>query len=264
MMALCAGALVLQTYRFKQLPISNINLPLFVCFATLLSYNVHFSLAAKKSLYNPQLLWFRKKQRFTAFLNAAALLLVVLTSLQLKNLTGWIAAAIIFNGAYTLPLLLKRPMRLPLCITLFKSHLIGFTWAFVTVLLPLAMEQKWNPVEDGWLFVNRMLLVTIATLLFDYRDRISDREIGLRTAANSMHEKKFDRLVVLHTGMYLISIAGLIWAHQELLHHLQAVTAVFLMALYDRSKKTTGPYFYLGLVDGMLLFSAILSGILLF
>jgi 4-hydroxybenzoate polyprenyltransferase len=263
-MALCAPALVLQTYWIQHHSNNSYILPVFVFFATLLSYNLHFSLAARSSNTCVQLRWFQENKRFTKILNGCAFFMICWTGLQLKGIYNWIVIPLLLNAAYTIPLLLKRNIKMPTLFSCSKSHFIGFTWAFVTVCLPLANINAFDFREDGLLFLNRMMLVTMATLIFDYRDKDFDRQNGLITPANYLSEKSFDTLFLIHNILYGLSSIGLAYRYNQ--PHLlnQLICAGLLQILYQRSKRETGAFYYLGLVDGILLFSAILSGILLF
>lgn len=263
-MAFCATSLVLQTYWIQHHSDNIFILPAFVFFATLLSYNLHFLLAATSNNTSVQLSWFEENKRFTKILNGCSFFMVCWTGLHLKGIHNWIVIPLLLNAAYTIPLLLKQNIRIPMLFSCSKSHFIGFTWAFVTVCLPLANIDAFNFREDGLLFLNRMMLVTIATLIFDYRDKDFDRKNGLITPANYMSEKSFDTLFLIHNILYGLSSIGLAYRYNEPLLLSQLICAGLLQILFQRSKKETGAFYYLGLVDGILLFSAILSGILLF
>ncbi|HTH30066.1 MAG TPA: hypothetical protein VL946_01895, partial [Lacibacter sp.] len=136
--AVSAATLCMQTKLFYSLYEYPLTLIAFVFFATLLSYNLHFSFAAGKSSSSEQLLWFRQAKNATVILNILSLIATLWFWWKVRSINTHIILAIIFNAAYTAPLLLKNPIKLPSILTFIKSYFIGFVWAYATVVLPLA------------------------------------------------------------------------------------------------------------------------------
>ncbi len=175
--ALSAAAFCMQTFIFYENTSFSSSLLPFVFCATLLSYNIHFFLAAEKSKSSEQLRWFHQTRTFTVAFNFITLLLTLWFWWQIRELSLFIFISIVINASYTAPLLLNKPLRLPGFLTLIKSYLIGFVWAYVTVVLPLLQMDIQFGLKEMVLFINRLLLVAIATLIFDYRDKLSEMEL---------------------------------------------------------------------------------------
>ncbi len=262
--ALSATALCVQTMLFYQINSFSLPLLLFVFCATLLSYNIHFFLAAEKSRSSEQLEWFHQTRIFTLVLNSIILLLTLWFWWQIRELSLFIFISILINASYTAPLLLNKPLRLPGFLTFIKSYLIGFVWAYVTVLLPLLQMEIQLGLNEMVLFANRLLLVAIATLIFDYRDKLRDFEFGVYTPANKMSELQFSRFFLLNILIYFLSVLFLTYRFSNYLHLLQLINCIVLFFLFQQSKKQTSDYFYLGWVDGVLILSFLLSLFLLF
>ncbi|HMO33219.1 MAG TPA: hypothetical protein PKE07_09475 [Lacibacter sp.] len=262
---IAAGTVVLglQTSLWLQLPL-QIQLLIFLFFATLLSYNVHFWLASRKSCSSGQLDWFARHSRATLLLNLICLLVVSFYWYQLRAHTFPFLVMLFLNAAYTAPLLFHKEIVLPVVFTFMKSYFIGFTWALVTVLLPvLATEQ---PLEAAILpvFLQRFLLVTIATLIFDWRDKARDANWGVRTPANLFTEPAFNRFFLLHLLAYCGSVLLLLPLPGGWYNLLQLLPAVAMWYFYRRAKEEAGDVFYLLWVDGLLVLSPLLSfGLLL-
>ena len=257
--ALSAAALCMQTFLFYQITFYSIPLLLFVFCATLLSYNVHFFLAAEKSRSSEQLRWFHSTRKFTLAFNFITLLFTLWYWWQIREISLYIFISIVINASYTAPLLLNRPLRLPGFLTLIKSYLIGFVWAYVTVVLPMIYTEIQLDANGVVLFVNRLLLVAIATLIFDYRDKLKDFEFGVYTPANKMNENQFSLFFLLNTFIYFLSILLLAYYFQNYLHLLQLLNCFILFYLFQQSKKQNSDFFYLGWVDGVLILSFLLS-----
>lgn len=261
--ALCAAALCVQTKLFYSLFDYPFTLIAFVFFATLLSYNAHFSFAANKSSSSEQLQWFNETKLFTLAFNIISLLATFWFWWKVRSINTHIVVAILFNAAYTAPLLLRKPIKLPPFLTFIKSYFIGFVWAYATVVLPLAFFEVEPNVNEVLLFISRLLLVALATMIFDYRDRLRDFEMGVHTPANIMNEQQFQLFFLLNVLLYSFSVVFLAIRFESYLHLLQLIPGVTAIYLLRISKKQNSDYFYLGWVDGLLILSSLLSIFLL-
>ncbi len=257
--ALCAAALCVQTKLFYSIFDYPLTLISFVFLATLFSYNVHFTLAAQKNNDSGQLTWFRQQKSFNLLFNLVTLLLMLWFWWKIRSVTHLIIISIIINFTYTGPLLLKKPVKLPALLTFKKSYFIGFVWSYVTVVLPLAFFKVDPQLNEIFLFMNRMMLVSLATMIFDYRDKIQDFESGVHTPANLMNEKQFTLFFWLNVIVYFFTVFVLAARFHNYIHLLQLIPGFVLVYLLNKSKKQTGEYFYLGIVDGVLILSALLS-----
>lgn len=261
--AVSAAALCVQTKLFYSLFEYPLTLIAFVFFATLLSYNLHFSFAAAKSTSSEQLEWFRESKTATFLLNILSLIATLWFWWKIRSINIHIILAIVFNAAYTAPLLLKKPIKLPSILTFIKSYFIGFVWAYATVILPLAFFEVEPNVNEVFLFISRLLLVALATMIFDYRDRLRDFEMGVHTPANIMNEQQFQMFFIINVVLYSFSVVFLAIRFETYLHLLQLIPGVAAIYLLRVSKRQNSDYFYLGWVDGLLILSSVLSLFLL-
>ncbi len=262
--ALCAVALCIQTKLFYSLFDYPLTLIAFVFFATLLSYNVHFTLAARQSISTNQLLWFHQTKKFTLVFNLLAFIATLWFWWRVREISSFILISLIINAAYTAPLLLRYPVKLPSYLTFIKSYIIGFVWAYATVVLPLAFFHVQPDLNEIFLFINRLLLVALATMIFDYRDKLRDFESGVHTPANLMNEKQFGLFFILNVLFYFITVVFLAYRFHNSIHLLQLLPGLVLIYLLRQSKKQDNDLFYLGWVDSVLILSALLSLFLLF
>lgn len=261
--AVSAATLCMQTKLFYSLFEYPLTLIAFVFFATLLSYNLHFSFAAGKSSSSEQLLWFRQAKSATLILNILTLIATLWFWWKIRSINTHIILAIIFNAAYTAPLLLKNPIKLPSILTFIKSYFIGFVWSYATVVLPLAFFNVQPNVNEVFLFISRLLLVALATMIFDYRDRLRDFEMEVHTPANIMNERQFQVFFIINVIVYSFSVIFLAIRFETYLHLLQLIPGVVAIYLLRISKTQHSDYFYLGWVDGLLILSSLLSLFLL-
>jgi hypothetical protein len=263
LIAICAAALCVQTKLFYFLFDYPLTLIAFVFFATLLSYNVHFTFAARKSTSTDQLLWFHQTKIFTVVFNLLTLFATLWFWWKIKEITPLIILSVFINATYTAPLLLKKPIQLPSYLTFIKSYFIGFVWSYATVVLPLAFFHVKPEINEVFLFVSRLFLVALATMIFDYRDKLRDFESGVHTPANFMNEKQFTIFFLVNTVIYFFTVVFLSYRFHNWMHLLQIIPGVVLVYLLKLSKKQDSDLFYLGWVDGVLILSCLLSLFLL-
>lgn len=262
--AICAAALCVQTKMFYSLFDYPLTLISFVFFATLLSYNVHFTFAARKSTSTDQLLWFHQTKTFTLVFNILTLAATLWFWWKIREITVLILISILINASYTAPLLLKKPIKLPSYLTFIKSYFIGFVWSYATVVLPLAFFHVEPELNEIFLFASRILLVALATMIFDYRDKLRDFESGVHTPANLMNEKQFTVFFLINVLIYLFTVVFLAYRFSNSTHLLQIIPGLVLIYLLRESKRQDTDLFYLGWVDGVLILSSLLSLFLLF
>ena len=261
--AISAAALCAQTKLFYSIFDYPLTLIAFVFFATLLSYNMHFSFAANKSSSSEQLQWFRDNRTLALVFNVLSLAATLWFWWKVRSINVHIVAAILFNAAYTAPLLLKNPIKLPSVLTFIKSYFIGFVWAYATVVLPLAFFDIEPNINEIFLFISRLLLVALATMIFDYRDRLRDFEMGVHTPANIMNEQQFEIFFIINVLLYSFSVVFLAIRFSTYLHLLQLIPGLVALYLLRISKREDSDYFYLIWVDGLLILSPFLSLFLL-
>lgn len=262
-MSVCTVMLCMQTFWLLEETSVDSTLLLFLFAATLFSYNFHFFLAVKKDTGSEQLQWFKHYNHFTV----ALLLLSVTTSVwlffRLGNIKLYILIAAVLNGAYTAPLLFKSAIQLPLPFTYVKSYFIGFTWAVATVILPIVYLHKEAGLPELCIFIHRFLLVSLATLIFDYRDRVRDRQMGIQTPANTMSTQQYHLFFLINIAVFSASTIALILLRPLPFQWLQILPCFYLWWLYLQSRKQKNDLFFLSYVDGALFLSALLSIFLL-
>lgn len=262
-MAVCAAVLCLQTLILLNDGAIDYLLAGFMFAATLFSYNLHFFLASAKSESSEQLSWFRNTYKLTVIVNLLSLAATLFLLIYLKDVFYFVIAAVLLNASYTAPLLFKRSLKLPILLTFIKSYFVGFTWAFATVVLPLVIIQKQPAIAEAAVFFHRFMLVSVATLLFDYRDKSRDLQWGVMTPANLLTEKQYELFFAFNVLLFTASAVALMVMLPSPWQWLQLLPCLYMWWLYRESKKRTDDLFYLSWVDGSLFLSAMLSLFLL-
>lgn len=255
--AVCATALTFQTALLLKCSIS-LYVYGFVFFATLCSYNFYWvlsklSFASKENIQGiiksqavSYLLLFISSVGFLyCFLQSSIPLHVVITAISLTML-------------YAIPLLPVSFLKFTRRAGVLKTILLAFTWAYVTVIIPLQKEYGLLNSADLFIISRRFLFMLMLCIIFDNRDKDLDKIRGLRSLATDLSPS------ILRTLIYFIFI--LLFSSNLLFRNygislpqsiaLQ-VSTIALLFVYLYSGKKQGYLFYYFFVDGMMLFSAL-------
>ena len=156
--------------------VSGYFLPIFVGSATLMSYNViRFS---SLSTINPWMFSFIKKHKIAlAIVTIIASLITIYYFLFLSvESILWLMPFVAFTLLYFLPIRYKGSNRTLRKVTGIKIFLIAFSWAGVTVLIPLIHYDLSLDLSVWIEFIQRFLILIVIILPFDIRDVSSDDE----------------------------------------------------------------------------------------
>ncbi len=254
-----ATLLCWQTITELQHSVDESTLYGFTFFATLFSYNLHVYLGSLKDRNSEQLDWFRQHPITTRAILFLSFFGTIYFAFQLPTLLIAILAGIALNASYTAPLLLKKPIQLPLVLTFIKSYFIGFVWAYATVFLPALASNQSMDSSFLLLFGERLMLVAMATFIFDYRDHLVDLEWGVHTPANHLNEHQQRIFFLLNLLAYGLLVLFFAIETHHFNHLFQLANAAALWFLLVYSRKAPGDLFYLGWVDGILLLAPVLT-----
>ncbi|MBP6431787.1 MAG: hypothetical protein KA319_08475 [Ferruginibacter sp.] len=246
-------ALSFQTLLLNQYPINIFNLG-FVFFATLFSYNLYWQLS-KQSIF-----LFSKKESGTYISLALYFLLMIVCVIQSPLKFRVLYPAIILNGLYILPILPFKQLSFLKKFGFAKTFLLAFTWAYVTIVLPLNKPFLYLNNAKLLLFCNRFLFMLILCIIFDSRDILVDKIKGMHSLATDIKPKILKIITLICFALLLFTNYGLHQHGLYLPHNIALLIAIVALAiLYYLSFKKRGYLFYYFFVDGMMLLSAILT-----
>jgi len=255
--AICAVGLVIQTFQLLHQPI-NYNITAFVFFATLCSYNFYW-LVSKRSF---------SKVPLKAFINETIgnnllMLLIALagmlfyffrSSLDIRN----IIPAFILTSLYALPLLPIKSLHFTRKLGILKTVVLAFTWAYVTVCIPLNKPFGESTDPEIFILIRRFLFMLMLCIIFDSRDSAMDKIRGMHSLATDLSPRALKVLVIIVFialfSTFLFHDTFNITLFQSIA--LQVSTLTLLVVFY-LSRKEQNYFFYYFIVDGMMLFSAI-------
>ncbi len=144
-----------------------------------------------------------------------------------------------------------------------KVFLIAFTWAWVTVIIPL-----WEVRPEGiwWLLFERFFFILAITLPFDIRDMELDTLQGVSTLPTVLGVEKTKRLSFIMLGISIV--LGIIYILGFSLQY-SAVNGYILAGLYtfyflNKVKKGANDYLFTGWLDGTMIVQFLLIQLFIF
>jgi len=232
--AFCLTKLTLFLYS-----VDENNIPFFVFFATLISYNF-IRFYNIKTIKSNMSVWIKSNKQLLILINFISILFLIKLSFKLKTASYMILTPFIFaTFFYSVPFLFKRKSLRNT--TGLKLFLIAITWAGVTVLLPLKNAEI-SFSNDVWIiFVQRFLFLFAITISFDIRDVDFDTpEIKTIPQIFGVRKSKFIGIIalLLFLMMEFLKIAEIKNARMVLL----VLTIVSILFLVFSKKKQSKYY----------------------
>lgn len=255
--AICAAALAFQTTQLLNL---QHNLPVygFISCATLCSYNFYWVLSKFSLSKNNNFLQFIKKEKTGLLLMFFAGIGMLFFFYRSGLALNFIATAIVLTILYSIPLLPVKFLHFTRKAGVFKTFLLAFTWAYVTVIIPLQKSYSSLDDTDFFVFTRRFLFMLMLCIIFDNRDKAMDKIRGLHSLATDLKPMMLNILIYIIFAVLFISN---LFYEQFGIHAYHSVglevSSLALLVVYFFSQKKQGYLFYYFIVDGMMLFSAL-------
>ncbi len=260
--ACCAVGLCFQTNILLHIP-HNKTLFGFIFFSTLCGYNFYW-LLSKFYFSNRKFNVLFIKKQFTFFLIfIVAAICTFYFILQLPWLLPFIALGLIFTLLYSLPLwpfLFTKKLQHA---GFFKTILLSFTWAYVTIFLPVLDVYDVNFTLRLYvllLFASRFFFMLLLCIIFDTRDISIDKINGLHSLATDVSKKKLRIILISVYFLYMLSALLFCFYYASVT---QAIAFIFVgivfWIIYVQSLKNKSYVFYYFCVDGLMLLSTTAS-----
>lgn len=245
----------LATFSLTKITLLSINnerneLPLFVFFATILSYN--FIRIYRKSTISSWLYdWIGTNRTAILLLSLGSLVGLIYVGLTLSfiALLSLIPFGIL-TLFYVLPLrIFTKSSTSFRTLTGFKIFIIAFCWAGVTVLFPFINYEIPFSIDVFIVFIQRFLFVLVITIPFDIRDLKFD-DHSLKTLPQILGVEKAKRL-----GLFLLMLfLGLLFLRSsinESLLRTEFVIAIISLLFLVRAKENQNKYYSAFFVEGI-------------
>lgn len=243
----------------------------FVFFSTLCSYNMQRLIrygSEQDEVSSPRMLWFTARRKLISTITllsggVSVVFFYFLATPEAKFISVFLGFVAIGYAVRFLPGQPRRSLR---DVPGLKILLIGFSWAFVTVVLPALGREgivALDTMKVPLLALERLFFIVAITIPFDIRDLKYDAA-NKKTIPQRIGVAKSKALSII-----LLCLAGLmsLWIWQVGLTPVSVLVGTMACygisaALVVASSETRGEYFYAAGVDGLLLlyFVMILAG----
>lgn len=254
--AACAVLMVQQTTLLFHIPTSS-RLIGFVLSGTICSYNFHWYLTPPH-VGGPtdKVVWNIKNKSLHLGLFFLGLVGSALFSVLLIDHWFWLAITAFVTFLYSAPKIPFPAFMFLRRIAVGKTIFLAFSWTHVTALLPLVLYNARLSDPQVWFVVNRFFLIYPICILFDYRDRESDRKDQIRSLITILSEAGID---ILFWGSMLAFFGSLLFLYGSFSLPTLAALALpgfIVCLLYYPSKSKTSDYLYYFVLDGLMMISA--------
>jgi 4-hydroxybenzoate polyprenyltransferase len=256
----CALLMVIQTNQLMQLQYDKTGYLVFVFFSTLCSYNFHWYLSADATSENARVQWTQQHKTLHLVLTGIGALVSAWYFFHFIEHWFWMGGAALLTFLYSAPKLQYGPFAWLSRIAIGKTVFLAFVWMYVTTFLPIAIDNHhWH--SGALLFcASRFLLIYAICIIFDYRDRDYDRNAGIRSMITYFNERGINNLFAGTLVAFTLCTVLLYF------HELSGLTIVLLLipgaitaALYPVAKKNFSDYLYYFVLDGLMMFSSLLT-----
>ena len=259
--SLCAAGLSLQTVQLLSLPLNGYLLA-FIFFATLGGYNTYWMVSKVSAARHVPLPVFFRKSASTVIVILIALggMLYSMTHLHLVMYN--IVITFILLALYALPLLPVKNLFFARKMGFLKTVLLAFTWAHVTIMIPLQISILQLPSNGILLFCSRFLFMLMLCVIFDKRDAAMDKIRGMHSMATDISHSLLYFLMLFIFAIYVVISCMLSsYGITRLQSAALLIAGVVTLVLYFISLKRKDYVFYYFVVDGMMFLSSAATAI---
>lgn len=256
--AVCAVIMVYQTYYlFNVAPVRGF-VP-FVFFGSLASYNFHWYLTPSIYGGSYKTQWSIRNKQVHFVISIIGIVGATWFITYLIHEWEWLLATAFITFLYSAPKIPFGPFKHLRTIAVGKTIFLSAVWTHSSAILPLVLSHtKW--LASHYLFViNRFFLIYAICILFDYRDRVEDKKEGIKSLITFLSERGINILFWCSLLVFLVTNVFLYVEGFSLVDSVALfVPGVIVAFLYKYSKNTPNDYLYYFILDGLMMFSAVL------
>jgi 4-hydroxybenzoate polyprenyltransferase len=262
-----AGCAMLMVYQVHELLSLQFDLPAFlafVFFASICSYNFHWYLTPDTPSENARVRWTQQHKKLHLAICAVGGMGATWFFFHFIHHWLWLAGAVVLTFLYSAPKISAGPFSALRKIAVGKTLFLTFVWTYVTTILPIAFSDTWNNTSLFFI-LSRFFLIYAICILFDYRDREYDRKEGIRSMITWLSQKGVNVLFFITVLLFVLSTLALRSYGMNNLLIAYLLSPIFILVpLYPVAKKNFSDYLYYFVLDGLMMFSSILTAFLPF
>lgn len=252
--------MVWQTNVLLQLPVRDLTYYFFVFFSTICSYNFHWYLTPSDYSSSERILWGARHKTLQLTLCAVGAIGAACTFWLLR--THWLvlSGAALLTFLYSAPKLPQRAFMWLRRIAIGKTMFLTFVWTYVSTLLPVLIAGHAITAQVIFLTMHRFFLVYAICILFDHRDLEEDKKEGIRSLITYMNKPGLRRLY--YVSLTLAATSAICLYPIDHLWIITLLVPVLVTALLTRyAWLNRSDYFFYFVLDGLMMFSALLHAL---
>lgn len=256
-----AGLMAHQTFQLLQLPANEErNLQYFIFFATLCSYNFHWWLTPFSASELNRSKWSIRNRWVHAVLIIAGAIGSLWCSYPLLTYWPAIVPSVVLTFLYSAPKLPFWPFIHLKKFAYGKTIFLAMVWMYVTTALPIWISGKGFGPAELLFCTSRFFGIYAICILFDWRDRDTDKKEGIKSLITRFEEKGIDRLFSMSLVIFGTSTVALInYGIPASLLMVVLLPGMLTAILYKRAKKDFSDYLYYFVLDGLMLLSSAIT-----
>jgi 4-hydroxybenzoate polyprenyltransferase len=257
--AFCAILMVNQTYDVLLHSPPDKYLLGFIFSATICSYSFHWYLTSQSLVDSPRIEWLKKHRIFHLIFFFIGLIGSSIFFFLLLPHWYWLAISAIITFLYSAPKIPHPWFRALRKVAIGKTIFLALVWMYVTTMLPLLIGGLHFTVPMILFAVGRFFFIYAICIMFDFRDRADDKATGIRSMVTWFSEKGVDRL--FFASLVISVICTIILFHYGFSPAqiiVLLIPCIIAAAIYEYAKNNFSDYLYYFILDGLMMFSALL------
>lgn len=261
--AFCAIMMVYETNTLLHLRYDHLHYFSFVGCATLCSYNFHWWLTPENDSEMIRMRWTRKFKTLHLILFIAGMIGAIYFFFFFLQDWFWMAGVALLTFLYSAPKLPYRFASVLRKIAIGKTIFLAMVWTYVTTALPIFVSGISWSIEQLLFCLSKFFLIYAICIIFDYRDRDWDKKEGVRSLITFFNERQINLLFYISLLCFAVLT---IWLGNkwftEIITIILLVPGIVVLLLFPTAKRNFSDYLYYGVLDGLMMFSALLISLL--
>jgi 4-hydroxybenzoate polyprenyltransferase len=245
-------------YLLLQRPADK-NLLAFAFSATICSYSFHWYLTSQSLVESPRIEWLKKHRIFHLIFFFIGLIGCIVFFFYLLPHWYWLAVCAFITFLYSAPKIPHPLFRALRKVAIGKTIFLTLVWTYVTSILPIIIAGASFTIPVILFVVSRFFFIYAICIMFDFRDRADDKAAGIRSMVTWFSEKGVDRLFFLSLLIFAVCTILLFNYDISILNiALLLIPGIITATIYNYAKKNFSDYLYYFILDGLMMFSALL------
>lgn len=236
----------------------NVSFICFIISSTLVSYNFHWFLTRPKQGTSVRGDWTLKHRGVLLAMLLIGIAGSIIFFIPLMKHWLPIAAIVFITFIYSAP---KIPVFSQLNkIAVAKTLFLTTVWVYVTTVLYFLVSEIPYTNEQFLFCLSRFFLIYCICILFDYRDHEDDRKNGLNSLPVNVNGTTLAIFFYGSALLFMIVTASLYFkGFSGTAVMMMLIPGVIVALLYDYARNHFSDYLYYFVLDGMMMFSSLLT-----